>query len=67
MCVHIFKSLHKYIGLHILNDSIYLYTLIHLYRLLIGVHKYVSMVSKGNVVAAQFHPEKSGKGILYYL
>jgi glutamine amidotransferase/cyclase len=25
-----------------------------------GNHKYISMVAKGNVVGAQFHPEKSG-------
>lgn len=25
-----------------------------------GDHRYVSMVQKGNVMAAQFHPEKSG-------
>ena len=25
-----------------------------------GAQRYISMVSKGNVVAAQFHPEKSG-------
>ena len=25
-----------------------------------GEHTYISMVAKGNVVAAQFHPEKSG-------
>ena len=26
-----------------------------------GDQRYISMVSKGNVVAAQFHPEKSGR------
>lgn len=26
-----------------------------------GSERYISMVQKGNVVAAQFHPEKSGK------
>lgn len=46
---------HSYCALPTDNNADWILTLTDY-----GNHKYISMVAKGNVVGAQFHPEKSG-------